>query len=79
MSLPSFSNYPFVVSVTVEYLWLHPIFDYLNLRPVQTQFIKPPITYQHWDTGTIVNDIPSDIELDPNGNLLHVLPFWDDV
>jgi hypothetical protein len=68
---------PCFVSVTIEYLWLHPIFDFLNLRPIHTPIFKPVITYQHWDTGSLVFDIPSDRELDPNGNLIHVLP-WEE-
>jgi hypothetical protein len=62
------------------YLWLHPIFDYLNLRPTQIQTPQVFIThdFQHWQTGSVVKDLPSNVELDPNANVVYVLP-WEDI
>ena len=31
----------------------------------------------HWETGSIVVDIPEDVELDPNSNFIFVLPLED--
>ena len=80
VSLPSYSNdpLPLVVSVTIVYLWLHPIFDLLNLRPTKTPQVLITNDCDQWETGSIVVDIPKEFELDPNSNIILVLP-WEDV
>jgi len=58
VSLPS---QPFV---SVTYLWLHPLFDLLKLRPKPEQKVFITNDFEHWDTGSLVQEIPSHIDLD---------------